>query len=89
MEKMTYNELIDALSHWEEIEFLYEWLTYWFINWKSKKDWVTYWFFLCNEINLAEEIGLFKEFDKLINFPNHYKIWNKTIKQIFEEWLNY
>lgn len=88
IKKMTFQELRECLKVCEEIEFWYKWLEYWFINW-FEKDGNSYWYFLCNQINLEVKICLFEENYKLLNFLEEYKIDNKSIKEIFEEWLNY
>lgn len=85
--KRNFDKLCEDLKVWEEIEFEYKWLTYWFINWYFDKKWKTFWYFLCNEINLCIEICLFEEKEKLLEFAKNYKINWIYLKEIFDKKL--
>lgn len=82
MNKIDFEKLEIVLRNWLEIEFEYNWNLYsilnFYENWKSSR------WFLCDKLWIDYEICNFDEKDYLISWISKYRIYWKTIKEIFE-----
>lgn len=101
MKNPNFEYLIKWIKSWYEIEFFYNWKLCSIIYWKNwdffqKKDENIYFYFIVWPEDYYKEIltdvyketyrvCLANEKEKIISWISNHKIWNYTIKEIFDK----
>lgn len=105
MEKQNFEELCEDIRIWQELAFGYNWKLYSIVYWENwdffqPNDKNIYFYFIVWPEDYSNEVltdvyketyrvCLASEKEKFISWLSNFKIWDLTVKEIFDKWLNY